>query len=154
MDIVIGADHAGFRLKQRLLEYMQSVGILYEDVGCFSEDSVDYPEISRKVAQQMQGDTNARGIICCGSGIGVAMAANRFPHIRAVEAHDHNTVLMSRKHNNSNVLCLGGRVISPHLAIDLLTVWLNTEFEGARHERRVDMMTHLSELPSEAPPSC
>jgi ribose 5-phosphate isomerase B len=148
---VLGADHAGFRLKEKIAAYLREKGHPVADVGCHSEDSVDYPSISAAVAnkfKQLQesapSGTIVRGIICCGSGIGVCISANRFPWLRAVEAHDHNTAVMSRRHNDTNVLCLGARVIAPELAIDLLETWLKTPFEGGRHQKRVDLMTSLN----------
>jgi ribose 5-phosphate isomerase B len=148
--IVIGADHAGYQLKERVVQHLREKGYQIEDIGCYSEDSVDYPAISTKLADTMkalQGENPAqpvRGVLCCGSGIGVCIAANRHPWVRAVEAHDHNTVVMSRRHNDSNVLCLGGRVIAPELAADLLNTWLDTAFDGGRHQKRVDMMSNIS----------
>jgi len=152
------ADHAGYRLKERVSQYLREKGFQVEDVGCYSEESVDYPAISAKLAETMQKFQTqqptepVRGVLCCGSGIGVCIAANRFPWVRAIEAHDHNTVVMSRRHNDSNVLCLGGRVIAPELATSLLDAWLETAFEGNRHQKRVDMMTNLS-VDSQGKPS-
>jgi ribose 5-phosphate isomerase B len=146
--IVIGADHAGFHLKERLAGLLRSQGFQVEDMGCYDEKPVDYPLISQKVALRMQTmqkhlGTPVRGLICCGSGIGVAMSANRFPWIRAVVAHDHFAATMSRKHNDANVVCFGARVIAPELAENLLKTWLTTQFEGTRHQGRVDMMSQL-----------
>jgi len=136
---VLGADHAGYRLKEKIAAYLREKGCQVEDIGCYSEDSVDYPSISAGLAQKFKDlqktAPGVRGILCCGSGIGVCISANRFPWLRSVEAHDHNTVVMSRKHNNTNVLCLGARVIAPELAIDLLETWLKTPFEGGRHQK-------------------
>ena len=145
--IVIGADHAGFRLKERITEYLKSKGHAVTDVGCFDENSVDYPAIGEKVAVEFQKaqatDAEARGIICCGSGIGVSMTANRFPWVRATVVHDHNTAVMSRRHNNCNVATFGGRVIAPELAFDLIETWLAEPFEAGRHQKRVDMMSAI-----------
>lgn len=149
--IVLGADHAGFQLKEHISAHLREKGFQVEDIGCYSEESVDYPAISVKLAATIQGlqqaspsDSPVRGILCCGSGIGVCISVNRFPWIRSVEAHDHNTVVMSRRHNDTNVLCLGGRVIAPALAYDLIDTWMTTAFEGGRHQKRVDMMTGIS----------
>ncbi len=149
--IVLGADHAGFRLKERVAAHLRDKGYQVEDIGCHSEDSVDYPAISVQVAEAMKRsqDTSAanevvRGLICCGSGIGVCISANRFPWVRALEAHDHNTAILSRRHNDSNVLCLGGRVIAPELAFELIDTWMSTPFDGGRHQKRVDMMTGIT----------
>ena len=146
---VLGADHAGYRLKEKIATYLREKGFQVEDIGCYSEDSVDYPSISGALAQKMKTlqstDPNAsvRGVLCCGSGIGVCISANRFPWVRSVEAHDHNTVVMSRRHNDTNVLCLGARVIAPELAVELLETWMKTPFDGGRHQKRVDLMSTL-----------
>lgn len=155
--MILGADHAGFRLKDQLLDYLKKQHFEVEDVGCFSDDSVDYPAISTRLAEAFQKaqsvdpTASVSGLLCCGSGIGIAMAANRFPWIRAVEAHDHNTAILSRKHNDANVLCFGGRVIAPELAYELFNTWISTPFEGERHQKRVDMMTHISVKSQAAP---
>ncbi len=148
---VLGADHAGYRLKENIATHLRAQGFSVEDVGCFSEASVDYPAISEALALKMQEvhakaspDTTVYGLLCCGSGIGVCISANRFPWVRAVTANDHNTVVMSRRHNDANVLCLGARVIAPELAVDLLQTFLNTPFDGGRHQQRVDLMTCLN----------
>lgn len=149
--IVLGADHAGFRLKDQIAAHLREKGYQFEDIGCYSEESVDYPAISTQLAETMKRLQEAepsgsiiKGIVCCGSGIGVCISANRFPWVRAVEAHDHNTIIMSRRHNDTNVLCLGGRVIAPELALELINTWLGTAFDGGRHQKRVDMMTGIS----------
>lgn len=147
--LVLGSDHAGFQLKQKVATHLRAKGLEVVDVGCFDENSVDYPDISVSLAQSVktiQQETSEQehfGILCCGSGLGVCIAANRFPWIRAVEAHDHHTATMSRKHNDSNVLCLGGRVIAPELAMELIDIWLATPFDGGRHQQRVDKMTRI-----------
>jgi len=144
---ILGSDHAGYRLKEKIAAYLREKGFSVEDIGCPSEASVDYPAISALLAQKMQSQQTGgtvRGLLCCGSGIGVCISANRFSWIRAVEAHDHNTVMLSRRHNDSNVLCLGGRVIAPELAFELIETWMKTPFEGGRHQKRVDMMTALN----------
>lgn len=151
--IAIGADHAGYPLKEALIEYLKAQGVAVEDVGCFSTDSVDYPHIARDVVQAMNSHGHARGILCCGSGIGVSIAANRFPQIRAALANDLYSARMSRQHNDANVLCMGSRVIAPALAIEILKTWLDTPFEGERHQRRVDQLGSLVQ-PEEGQPSC
>jgi ribose 5-phosphate isomerase B len=144
--IVLGADHAGYQLKEHIAQILRSQGYLVEDIGCFDEASVDYPAISGTLAEALKkSDENTRGILCCGSGIGICMAANRFSWVRAVEAHDHHTAVMSRKHNDSNVLCLGGRVIAPALAENIIETWLATAFEGGRHQKRVDLMSNMQD---------
>jgi ribose 5-phosphate isomerase B len=146
--IVLGADHAAFHLKEKLAASLRAKGYRVEDIGCYDEKSVDYPLISQKVALRMQAleehlGMPVRGLLCCGSGLGVAISANRFPWVRAVVAHDHFAATMSRRHNDANVLCFGARVIAPELAEYLLDVWLNTDFEGAHHQTRVEMMSQL-----------
>lgn len=158
---VLGADHAGYQLKQKVAEHLRTQGFEIIDVGCDSEASVDYPTIAEALALALQEAQSlqpeaVKGFLCCGSGIGVCITANRFPWVRAVEAHDHNTVMLSRRHNDTNVLCLGGRVIAPELAFDLINTWLSTPFEGGRHQKRVDMMgniefeaeNHVKEMPA------
>ena len=144
--IIIGSDHAGFRLKEAVVAHLRGQGIEVVDIGCPSEERVDYPGIAFELARRMKADGIARGVLCCGSGIGVSIAANRFPHVRAVVAHDPFTAEMSRRHNDANVLCMGGRFIAPAMAEEILRVWLNTAFEGGRHQDRVDMMTHVDSL--------
>jgi ribose 5-phosphate isomerase B len=146
--VILGADHAGYQLKERIAQALREHGYTVEDIGCFDESSVDYPSISQTLAETMKKNGNApslRGILCCGSGIGICMAANRFPWVRAVEAHDHHTAVMSRRHNDSNVLCLGGRVIAPELANNILEAWLDTPFDGGRHQKRVDLMSNIQD---------
>jgi ribose 5-phosphate isomerase B len=157
---VIGADHAGFRLKEHMADVLKKQGYSIEDMGCYDEQSVDYPAIAQKVAlkfQELQNqDKPVLGLICCGSGIGIEMSANRFPWIRAAVVHDHYAAMLSRKHNDSNVISFGARVIAPELAESLLSAWLETPFEGGRHQHRIDLMTHLNpDSPSlKEVPSC
>lgn len=141
--IAIGADHAGYPLKEKLIGYLQEKGIPVEDVGTFNGDSADYPCIAAEVIQAMHKNNHTRAILCCGSGIGVSIAANRYPHIRAALANDLYAAKMSRLHNDANVLCLGSRVIAPDLAVEILDTWLNTPFEGGRHQKRVDLIDSL-----------
>lgn len=149
--IVLGADHGGYQLKEKLAEHLRNQGYTVEDVGCFDETSVDYPTISQKLAETLKTNEQAsKGLLCCGSGLGICMAANRFPWVRAIVAHDHNAAVMSRRHNDANVLCLGGRVVAPELAIEILTTWLATPFEGGRHQKRVDLMNTIHD----GVPSC
>ncbi|MGE0201199.1 MAG: ribose 5-phosphate isomerase B [Candidatus Melainabacteria bacterium] len=143
--IVLGCDHAGFQLKQALMKHMNShpvaKGIRQVDVGCFTPESVDYPAIANLLAQQMTSVKESVGILVCGSGVGICMAANRHAHIRAVRAHDLSTAVMSRRHNDANVLCFGERFIAAPLAADIFDAWLATAFEGGRHAKRVDLMS-------------
>jgi ribose 5-phosphate isomerase B len=146
--IIIGADHAGFSLKESLIEHFKEQGIPYQDCGCYDPQSVDYPEIANRVVQAMaQQDpsfSQVKGVLCCGSGVGVSIAANRHPQIRAVLSNDLYTAKMSRQHNDANVLCMGSRIIAPALAIEIFTTWIHTSFEGGRHQRRVEMLSSSS----------
>ncbi len=161
-EIIIGADHAGFELKEIFIDVMRRQDIPVQDIGCFSKESVDYPDIAAKVAQQVIETHGAGGVLICGSGIGVSMAANRFNGIRAVLANDFHAAKWSRLHNNANVFCIGARVAAPEMATQLLDLWLNTKYEGERHEHRVHLMDKLvtsadnKELPSTEtrPASC
>ena len=142
--IIVGCDHAGFALKSVLVDYLRQQGYDVKDVGCFSEtDKVDYPSISEKVALLMKETHIPKAIITCGSGVGVAIAANRFTWVRAVHAHDAYLAQLSREHNDSNVLCMGGRFVSGAYGTVITQAWLNARFEGERHERRVGMLATL-----------
>lgn len=145
LHIIVGADHAGYHLKETLKAHLTALGMTVHDVGCFSaEVSVDYPSISAQVAQYLQNVPEGRGIIVCGSGVGVAIAANRYPFLRAVVAQNRLTATLSREHNDANVLCLGERLTTPTVALDIVDAWLNTPFAGERHQHRV---SQLGELP-------
>lgn len=138
--IIIGSDHGGFNLKQEIVAHLKKLGYQVSDLGCHSLDSCDYPVIAKAVAKKVL-EENSRGILICGTGIGVSIAANRFNGIRASHCTDTFTARMTRMHNNSNVLCLGERITGQGLALDIVDIWLNTEFEGGRHQRRVDMLS-------------
>ena len=139
MKVILGSDHGGFSLKTIIAAHLEQQGIAVEDVGCYSEDSCDYPVIAKEVAKKVLLEAG-RGILVCGTGIGMSIAANKFKGIRASLCSDTYSARMTRKHNNSNVLCLGERVIGPGLALDIVDEWLVTDFEGGRHERRVNML--------------
>lgn len=139
-NIIIGSDHAGYYLKDQIVEYLKKQGTQVTDVGCYNTESVDYPKISEEVCVRMKDAENTVGILVCGSGIGVSMAANRFNYIRAVRAHDVVSTRLSRLHNDANILCLGARLIAAPLAFELINEFLSTPFEGDRHQRRVDQM--------------
>ncbi|MFQ5707350.1 MAG: ribose 5-phosphate isomerase B [bacterium] len=136
--IVLGSDHAGFELKEHLKSFMAEVGYEVEDVGTFSQDSVDYPDIALAVAQKVAQNHRCRGVIIDGAGVGSAMAANKVSGVRAATCHDVYTARNSRMHNDANVLTLGSRVLGIDVAKDILRVWLQTDFGGGRHKRRVD----------------
>jgi ribose 5-phosphate isomerase B len=138
--ILIGCDHAGFSLKTSLKDYLEKLGVPVIDVGCASTESCDYPVYARDMCQRITRGDATRGILICGTGVGMSMAANRHPGIRAALCTTEFHARMSRLHNDSNVLALGGRVIGEELALSILKVWLETPFEGGRHQRRIDLM--------------
>lgn len=140
MKIALGSDHAGLGLKEKIKAYLIKEGHEVLDVGTFSRDPVDYPEFAFKVAEMVSGGEAQRGILICGSGIGMSMAANRFRGIRAVNAIEPFTAAMSRRHNDSNVLCLGERFTGEDMALEIVRVWLEEKFEGGRHERRIRLL--------------
>jgi ribose 5-phosphate isomerase B len=135
--IAIASDHAGYDLKVQLKPEIEKLGFEVLDLGTDGPASVDYPDFALKMAEVLQTGTVTRGVLVCGSGIGISMAANRHKHVRAALCHDHLTAKLSRQHNNANVLCLGGRTTGPDVAKDCLRVFLETEFEGGRHQNRV-----------------
>ena len=143
--IIVGSDHAGYELKVSLVSHLETLGYQVTDVGCANSiDSVDYPDMAALVAQTMKEQGVEKGLITCGSGVGVAIAANRFPWVRAVHAHDTTIAQLSREHNNSNVLCMGGRFLATFYAQEILTTWLTTLFQGERHEKRVNLLSSLN----------
>jgi ribose 5-phosphate isomerase B len=135
--VILGSDHAGFDLKEKVKRVLERLGVPYEDVGTRSTGSVDYPDFAHRVADAVEQGRYPRGIVVCGTGIGVSMAANRHPGVRAAVAYDEETARLSREHNDANVLALGGRSLDHGLAERILEVWLNTPFAGGRHARRV-----------------
>lgn len=146
MRIALGSDHAGFQLKESLKRYLDSKNLKYTDFGVFSMDPADYPEYAYKVSMAIIQDNYDRGILICGTGVGMCMTANKFKGIRAGLASDINTAQLSRLHNDANILCLGGGELKESKAMDIVDVWLNTSFEGGRHQRRVDLINKLTGL--------
>lgn len=140
--IILGSDHGGFKLKNIIAEHLKTAGYEVSDLGCYSEESCDYPLIAQKVAQEVLAG-EGKGILVCGTGIGMSIAANRFKGIRASHCTDTFTARMTRLHNNSNILCLGERTTGPGLALDITDIWLKTEFEGGRHQKRIDMIDRV-----------
>lgn len=138
-NIIIGSDHGGFKLKNEIIKHLEIQGYVVEDMGCYTEESCDYPLIAKKVVKGVL-DTSRRGILVCGTGIGVSIVANRFDGIRASHCTDTFTARMTRMHNDSNILCLGERITGVGLALDIVDIWLNTSFEGGRHQKRIDMI--------------
>jgi ribose 5-phosphate isomerase B len=140
MKVAIGSDHAGFRLKKQILPLLDELQVAVEDVGTFDETSVDYPDYGRLVAEAVASGKVDRGILICGTGLGMCITANKVAGIRAVTCHDVFSARMSRMHNDANILTLGERVVGPGVAADIIREWLTTEFEGGRHQRRIDKM--------------
>jgi ribose 5-phosphate isomerase B len=140
MKLYIGADHAGFALKEIIASSLRELGIDLSDVGTEGPDSVDYPVFAFRVAHAVEKGIADRGILVCGSGVGMCMAANRVPGVRAVNAHEPFEARMSRRHNNSNILCLGARLVGVDLALEIVNEWIKEPFEGGRHARRVDLI--------------
>ncbi len=136
--IVIGCDHAAYEMKEKLKAYILRRGESIEDVGPHSAESVDYPDYGKKVAEMVSSGRYARGILLCGTGLGMSMVANRFPGVRAALCHDLFGAIMARKHNDANILVLGGRVTGDILAAEIVAAWLETPFEGGRHQNRLD----------------
>lgn len=139
--IAIGCDHGGYELKLELLKYLDEKGIEYTDFGCGSTDAVDYPIYAKAVASAILDGICEKGVLICGTGIGISIAANRIPGIRAALCTDCFCAEATRQHNDANILAMGGRVVGPGLAVKILDTFLNTPFSGAeRHQRRIDMI--------------
>ena len=137
MKIMIGSDHRGFRCKQELTQQLVALGHTVQDVGCDSEESCDYPDFAEAVACAVADGRADRGVLVCGTGIGMSITANKVPGVRAALCLDEVTAEISRKHNNANVLCLAGDIANRHTIGRMAEVWLATEFDGGRHERRL-----------------
>jgi ribose 5-phosphate isomerase B len=140
IDLMIGADHAGFELKEFILNILSVQGVRWEDVGTFNDQSVDYPDYAFKVAKAVSNGRVKSGILICGTGIGMSITANRLPGVRAALCNDLYTVRMARAHNNANILALGSRVVGSGLAQEIVLTFLKTPFEKGRHLRRVKKM--------------
>lgn len=140
--IVIGCDHAGYELKSEVIGYLTEKGYDILDIGCGGE-SVDYPVIANKTCENIINGKCDKGILICGTGIGMSIAANKIKGIRAAHCSEHYSAKYTRLHNDANVLCIGARIIGSGLALELVDVFLNTEFEGGRHQRRVDLITDI-----------
>lgn len=139
--IVLGSDHAGYGLKKEVEQLLVHLGHEVRDMGCYSEKSVDYPDYSDKVCAEIIDGRADFGILVCGTGLGMSMAANRHRHIRAALCHEPFSARMSREHNNANVLCLGSRITGVALALEIVSAWLKGEFLGGRHQCRIDKLT-------------
>lgn len=145
LKIAIGSDHGGFDLKTRIKGFLEEQGIEYIDYGTYTKESVDYPEFGRKVSEAVVSKEVDRGIVICGTGIGISIAANKVKGIRCALCNDSFSARMSMEHNNANVLALGGRVLGEDLAIEIVSVWLKSEFQGGRHERRINLISEIEE---------
>lgn len=143
MKIAIASDHAGFELKEKIKKFLNELGYKYKDFGTDSNESVDYPDYGLKVAESVAKKECDRGILICGSGIGMCMTANKVPGIRAALCHNVETAKLSREHNDANVLTFGSRMIDEKTAKDMVKVWLKTEFLGDRHLRRVNKIKEI-----------
>lgn len=144
--IAVGSDHGGFALKKEILGFLEKEGREYKDFGTHSPDaSVDYPDFGHAVAMAVKNGECSKGIVICGTGIGMAIAANKIPGIRAALCTDTYMARMSREHNDANVLALGGRVLGSGLAVEIVRVWLQSEFKGCRHKPRLDKIASLED---------
>jgi ribose 5-phosphate isomerase B len=143
MKIAIASDHGGFQLKKHIAGYLQENGYTYKDFGTLSEESVDYPDFALLVAEAVAKGEYDLGILCCGTGIGVSIAANKVPGIRAAHCHDTFSARMSREHNDANILTMGQRVLGCGLAIDITEVFLNGQYVGGRHACRVEKIKEI-----------
>ena len=143
--LVIGSDHGGFLLKQEIKKHLEENKIEYIDVGCYDESSVDYPDIAKAACDKIVSGECQLGILICGTGIAISMAANKVKGIRAACCSDCFSAKYTRLHNDANVLCFGGRVVGPGLACMMVDEFLNAQFEGGRHQRRVDKISSLEE---------
>lgn len=145
MKIGIGSDHGGYELKKIIKEYLDEKDIEVIDYGTDSSESVDYPDFGKLVAQGVVSKEVDRGIVICGTGIGISIAANKVKGIRAALCNDSYSARMSMEHNNANVLALGARVLGEGLALDIVATWINSQFEGGRHQRRVNKISDIEE---------
>ena len=139
----MGADHAGYELKNQIKEYLQEKGCEVVDYGTHSAESVDYPDYARQVAQSVSNAEVERGILVCGTGIGMAITANTVRGIRAATCNDTQTARLAAEHNDANILCVGARVVHPDVTMAIVKEWLKHEFQGERHQRRLDKITEL-----------
>lgn len=143
MRIAVGSDHAGYRLKSTIIEHLAEAGHEVDDLGTDGLDSVDYPDFGAAVGRAVADGSAEFGIAVCGSGIGICMAANKVPGVRAATVHDMTSARLSREHNDANVMCVGERFIGPQVALDSVDAFLDGSFEGGRHVRRVDKIRAL-----------
>lgn len=143
--IAIGSDHAGFPLKEEIIKYLEENKIDYKDVGCYTPERFDYAISAQKACDLVVEGVCDKAILCCGTGIGISMAANKVKGIRAACCSDYFSAKFTRAHNDANVLCMGDRVVGAGLAVELVDVFLNTEFEGGRHQTRIDQIMDIEQ---------
>ena len=143
MKIAVASDHGGYDLKEEIVKYLKEKGYDFIDFGCFSHDSVDYPDMAAKACRAIQKGECDRGIIVCGTGLGISMAANKFKGIRAAACSDYYSAKYTRLHNDANILSLGGRVLGSGLALEMVEVFLTTEYLGGRHQLRLDKIAQI-----------
>ena len=143
MRIAVGSDHRGYAVKCKIVELLRQMGQDVLDDGVFGNESADYPDVAQIVAARVSKQEVERGILICGTGIGMAIAANKFPGVRAAPCHDDLTAEMSRRHNDLNILCLSADMLGERLIDRMIEIWLKTEFEGGRHARRIEKITEL-----------
>ena len=141
--IAVGCDHGGLNLKNAIVKYLEDNNIEYKDFGTYTDESVDYPVYGYKVAKEIAEGRAEKGILCCGTGIGISMAANKVKGIRAAVCTNEFMAEFTRRHNNSQIICMGGRVIDEKTAVRLTDIFLHTEFEGGRHQNRINMITDI-----------
>lgn len=141
--LAIGSDHGGFELKNHVMKHLDELGIEYKDYGCYDENSVDYPDIAKAVGEAVANGECEKGILICGTGIGISIAANKIKGIRAALCSDVYSAKMTKEHNNANIICMGGRVIGRELAFMIVDTWLGAEFQGGRHQARIDKIHAL-----------
>lgn len=141
--IAIGSDHGGYQLKEEIKKYLEEKAIPYKDMGCMNEERVDYPNIAKEVAIQVQSKQCEKGILICRSGIGMSMVANKFKGIRCTLCHNEYTAKFSKLHNNSNILSIGADDVTVNEAICMIRIWLATEFEGGRHAERIKIIEEI-----------
>ena len=143
--IALACDHAALGLKKEIMKYLDSLGLEWKDFGTYTTDSCNYPEFGYKAAKAVASGECDRGIICCGTGVGISLAANKVKGIRCVVCSDVYSALLSRQHNDTNMLSLGARVVGVDLALMIVKAWLNGEYEGGRHQKRLDMIKEIEE---------
>ena len=141
--IAIGSDHGGYDLKVHIMKHLEERGLEYKDFGCYDENSVDYPDIAENVGNAVVSGECENGILICGTGIGISIAANKIKGVRAALCGDVYSAKMTKQHNNANIICMGGRVIGRELAMMIVDAWLSAEFEGGRHQNRIDKIHNL-----------